>query len=317
MNILKIKKIMSEKKKFDKPALNLDEKIKLLKNRGLIIDDEEKAKHDLLHIWYFRLTWYFKFYQDKKNDIFKDWTNFKQVVDLYSFDRKLRLLTLDAIEKIEVSLKSNINYVLYKDYWAFWYLNTDLFSLWNEKNLEIYNNLVWKIKLIQEKSSAIFVKEFFNKYTDDYLPSWMLFEELTIWELSNIYRLLKTEFKQQIADIFWVYQLDLQIWIYLLVNIRNICAHHSRLWNKEYIVKLRLRDKTFWNKFLLWEIKNFNTPEVVPNYYNATLIINYLLNHINKNFSWLDDLEKLFNDFEKVDKIKMWFMENWKYDFKT
>lgn len=306
---------MSQKQNFDKPGLSLDEKIKLLQSRWLIIDDEEKAKHDLLHIWYFRLTWYFKFYQDKQTNIFKEWTTFKQVVDLYSFDRKLRLLTLDAIEKIEVSLKSNINYTLYNDYWFYWYLDKNLFNLENEKNLEIYNNLVLKIKSIQEKSSAIFVKEFFRKYSDEFLPSHMLFEELTIWELSNSYRLLKTEFKQKISDNFWVYQLDLQIWIQLLVNIRNICAHHSRLWNKEYIVKLRLRDKTFWDKFLLWEIKNFNTPEVLPNYYNATLIINYLLKHINKNFSWLADLEKLFSDFELIDKTKMWFNKNWKNNF--
>lgn len=306
-----------KKLKFNKPALKLDEKINLLENRWLIIKDKEKAKHYLQHIWYFRLTWYFKFYQNKETNLFYDWITFDKIIDLYSFDRKLRLLTLDAIEKIEVSLKSNINDYMSEKFSCNWYFNNKLFSLENEKNLEIYNNLDLKIKSIQKKSSSIFVKEFFKKYNDEYIPSWMLFEEITIWELSNIYRLLKTEFKQQIADSFWVYQLDLQIWIQLLVNIRNICAHHSRLWNKEYVVKLRLRDKTFWNKYLMWEIKNFNTPEVLPNYYNATLIINYLLTHINKNFSRLYDLEKLFNDFEEVDKIKMWFMKNWKNNFKT
>ena len=65
---------MSQKQNFDKPGLSLDEKIKLLQSRWLIIDDEEKAKHDLLHIWYFRLTWYFKFYQDKETNVFKEWT---------------------------------------------------------------------------------------------------------------------------------------------------------------------------------------------------------------------------------------------------
>lgn len=52
-------------------------------------------------------------------------------------------------------------------------------------------------------------------------------------------------------------------------------------------------------------------------YYNATLIINYLLKHINKNFSWLADLEKLFSDFELIDKTKMWFNKNWKNNFET
>lgn len=306
---------MSEKLKFEKPALTLDEKIQLLKKRWLIIEDEENAKHDLAHIWYYRLSWYFKYFQDKQTNIFRERTTFQQVVELYSFDRKLRLLTLDAIEKIEVSLKSHINYILYKDFWFHWYLNVDLFNLENVKNREIYENLISKINSIQEKSSSLFVKEFFNKYSDEYLPSWMLFEELTIWELSNIYRLLKTDLKQQIANNFWVYQLDLQIWIQLLVNIRNICAHHSRLWNKEYVVKPRVKDKMLWWKFSTY-INTDSIKVVIPNYYNTTLIINYLLSHINKDFSWLDDLERLLWDSE-IDKTKMWFFEKWRDNFKT
>lgn len=301
-------------KEFDKNILNTDEKISLLKQRWLIIDDLESAKHHLEHIWYFRLTWYFKFFQDKETNIFKNWTTFEQVVRLYSFDRKLRLLTLNAIEKIEVSLKANMNYEMYKIHWAFWYLKEELFSLNNEKKKETFKKFIEKAKLLKENSSSIFVKEFYKKYDENFLPSWILFEELTIWEVSKLFRLLKTNFKQKIADNYLVYQLDLEIWIYLIVNIRNISAHHSRLWNTEYIAKLRKRDKNLWKYYTFFINEKWWT-EVKPNYYNSTLVINYLMKHINKNFDWIDKLEELFREFNDIDISKMWFSENWKNNF--
>gem|GEM_PF-5733808 len=89
----------------------------------------------------------------------------------------------------------------------------------------------------------------------------------------------------------------------MLVQVRNISAHHSRLWNNDYLIKPRVQDVIFKNVFLLE--KNNNTNEVSSNYYNTALIINYLLKCINKNFSWFDDLKKLFDDFSEVDKTKM------------
>ena len=307
---------MPNKNKFTKPALNLDNKIKLLKKRGLIFNDEPKAKHDLIFFWYFRLTWYFKTFQDKKTNAFHKWTTFEQVIELYIFDRKLRILTLDAVEKIEVALKANISDNLAEQFWVFWYLNINLFDLKNTKNLEIYSKFISKLKWIRRRSSSLFIKEYFKKYDENYLPSWMLFEECTIWEISNIYNVLKSKHRQDISNIYWLYELDLQIWIKILMNLRNISAHHSRLWNKEYIIKPRLKDKVFWSIYQKWVAKNNNIQEIFPNYYNNALIINYMLNHINKNLWWLDDLEKLFNEYTSISIEKMWFnRQSWKNNF--
>lgn len=306
---------MSEKKKFEKPPLNIDEKIKLLEERWLIIEDKEGSKHDLLHIWYFRLTWYFKYFQDKDTNIFKNWTTFKEVTDLYSFDRKLRLLTLDAIEKIEVSLKSNINYTLYKDYWAFWYLDKKLFSLDKNETLDIYNDFIKKINEIQKKQKSIFVKEYFSKYEEEFLPSWMLFEELTIWNISTILNILKSEHSKKIALNYNTYYVDLRKWLNLLVQVRNISAHHSRLWNNDYKVRPRIEDVIFKDLFLLEE--NWSKKEVIPNYFNTCLIINFLLKNINKNLEmhWLENIINLFEKFPWIDISKMWFTDNWKDKF--
>ena len=300
---------------FTKSVLNIDEKIIFLKNKWLIFCDEEKEKIQLSHIWYFRLSWYLKFFQ-KEDKNFIDWITFEEVLNLYNFDRELRFLTLDAIEKIEISLKANINDYMSEKFWIYWYLNEELFFLNTDIKRNIYNKLLLKIKNIKNKSGSIFIKHYFKKYKNKDLPSWMLFEEFTIWELSNIFRLIKTDLKQKIADKYWVYQLDLQIWLQLLVNIRNISAHHWRLWNKEYTVKFRIKDKNLWKKYQTYILNKNKWLEIIPNYYNLLIMMNYLLNKIDKDFWYIYKLEKLFSWFSDIYREKMWFSEKWIESFK-
>ena len=193
---------------------------------------------------------------------------------------------------------------------VFWYLNENLFSLEKSEHKDIHNKFIDKVKDIQKKQKAIFIKEYFIKYEDDYLPSWILFEELTIWSISTVLNILKSEHCKNIALNYDTYYVDLRKWLNLLVQVRNISAHHSRLWNNNYIIRPRIEDVIFKNKFLLEE-KN-NIKEVISNYYNTALILNYLLKHINKNLNlhWLDNIKALFNEFELVKKEKMWFIDN-------
>lgn len=306
---------MSEKLKFEKPALTLDEKIQLLKDRWLIFDDEENAKHDLAHIWYYRLSGYFKYFQEKESDNFKAGSNFQNVIDIYKFDRKLRLLTIDAIEKIEISLKANINDYLSKKNWVFWFLDVNHYYLGYKKNLEIFWKLILKIGSKKQESESEIISSFFEKYDEDFLPSWMLFEEFTFWELSNIYKILQKKDKEVIASNYNLDFKNLQTYIVFLNKLRNVAAHHSRLWNKNLNVRLKITDEIFGDRFKKQPWKDWRI-EVVSNFYNSALIINYLLKNINKNFWWLDDLDKLFHDFPWM-KEKMWFNEEWKKEFEA
>lgn len=301
--------------KYEKPELTIEQKIALLRKRGLIIDDEENATKYLQHIGYFRLSWYFKFFQDRKTDLFEEWTTFEQVIDLYIFDRKLRLLTLDAIEKIEVSLKSIICDWMCVKYWKFWYLEDENFSLETDINKQIHEKLQIKLNAKITKSSAPYVRAYTEKYTDEkYLPSRMLFEELTLWELSNIYEILNRKDAQKIADEYRIYFVDLRKWIKWLVSIRNICAHNARLWNRSFIIRPRVEDSVLAGKFILE--KNGNKIEVAPNFYNNVQIINYLLKRISKNPSRLWKLERLLSEYPKVTIESMGFNENRKQNFK-
>jgi abortive infection bacteriophage resistance protein len=103
--------VSETKEVFNKPPLDLDPLIELLKKRGLNIDNIETAKYYLKFIGYYRLSAYFLSFQDATNSNshhqFKQGTTFDDVLNLYIFDRKLRLLVLDAIERIEVAMSIN------------------------------------------------------------------------------------------------------------------------------------------------------------------------------------------------------------------
>lgn len=101
---------------FNKPVIDVSQQLALLEQRGLIIKNPEKAAHYLEVISYFRLSAYMRPFQQPNDDQhrFYPQTEFKQIVALYAFDRELRLLLLDAIERIEVAIRSMLNIVMGK-----------------------------------------------------------------------------------------------------------------------------------------------------------------------------------------------------------
>jgi abortive infection bacteriophage resistance protein len=108
----------------------------------------------------------------------------------------------------------------------------------------------------------------------------MVFEELTIGNVSTILNILKSDHSKEIAKNYTAYYIDVRKWLNLITQIRNISAHHSRLWNNSYKVRPRVEDTMFKNKYILEELNGAR--EVKSNYYNSFLIIEYLLSTINK-----------------------------------
>ena len=150
-----------------------------------------------------------KYFQGTDNAFFSGAT-FEDAWDLYVFDRKLRLLTLDAVEKIEISFKANVNHYMSLIGGSFWYTNTDFFNLKDEKAVEMFGKFQARIRKVQTDSPAVFVEAYFKKYTDEtFLPGWMLFEELTIGEISSVYRILKPEYRKGISKTYGTYHDDL------------------------------------------------------------------------------------------------------------
>jgi abortive infection bacteriophage resistance protein len=122
---------MHSKMVFNKPPLPIPEQIHHLRQKGLLLDNEQEASHYLTVIGYYRLMIYFKpFLLKSETGIrqFKPNTQFSDLLNLYVFDRELRLLVTDALERIEVSFRTAISNAMSLKYGAHWYLCADLFS---------------------------------------------------------------------------------------------------------------------------------------------------------------------------------------------
>gem|GEM_PF-3979038 len=115
---------------------------------------------------------------------------------------------LDVIEKIEVSIKASIGDHMSVKYenGTFWYLDSSLFNLKDDRSSETHTKLIQIIKQKKENSSAMFVKAYKEKYSEEeFLPSWMVFEELTIGEVSNLYKILNDDDAKEIATMYHTY----------------------------------------------------------------------------------------------------------------
>lgn len=161
---------------FNKPAVSVTEQISILKNRGLAIQFPERAERYLEVISYFRLSTYMRPFQKNINKRgvdhqFKDGTEFKQIVNLYSFDRELRLLIMDAIERVEVAIRATLNNVMANKYQtddicsgSHWYLNKSsyqhkrLLKEIEDKQSKEFNDLQRDVKKIERTSAAAEIK---------------------------------------------------------------------------------------------------------------------------------------------------------------
>ena len=130
---------------YSKPALSFEQQIELLKNRGLGISDEERAKRHLSNVSYYRLSAYMLPYKIMQpngivTDYFIKGTIWDDIWNLYKFDRKLRLLVFDAIERIEISLRTQIIYQLSHKYGPHWQNDNNIFKTTaNSKTGKIYS----------------------------------------------------------------------------------------------------------------------------------------------------------------------------------
>lgn len=285
---------------YHKPPLSFQDQVKLLKSRNLIIKDEKRAISNLQEISYYRLSAHFIPYQSQK-DIFDKGTTFEQIIKTYSFDRELRLLVFECIERIEVAIRTQIIYqmaIYYND--SHWQDNKAHFlSPFHNKIGKLVNPYNDFQNIIKKVFNAHNSENFINHYKKKYLkptnpPSWMCFELLTIGELSNLYRGLKGKHdKKRIADFFDLHPTVFSSWLHSITYIRNICAHHSRLWNRDLAIEPEklLKPKGAWLE------KSYENNKRVFYFLCA---LRYILLRVSPNDDLPLKLNKLFCKYENV-----------------
>jgi len=232
---------------YDKPALNENDLIERYIERGLIITDRNRAARYLRHIGYYRLSPYtIPFQADRTTHSFRPGTTFDDILSIYVFDRQLRLLTMDALERVEVAVRAAVSNTMstHGEGGAFWYQNTS-----NYQNHKDYSATVKRIEHLtslgrqyapstrREQTDRLHYPDALTHYLDTYTspttpPSWLVIELLTAGDLQRLYAGLARKYRKAIARELHLTEPVLQSWLKSHVRVRNICAHHGRLWNR-------------------------------------------------------------------------------------
>lgn len=286
---------------YTKPATNYAEQIALLKSRGMTIADEQAAAFYLQHISYYRLgAYWLPFEADHATHQFHAGTTFENVLRLYNFDRELRLLVLDAIERIEVSARAQWAHQLGHAHGAHAHLNPTL-----AKRREHWQSNLDALRKEVERSEETFILHLTQNYSDNLPPIWACCEVMSLGLLSRWYSSLYPQhIRNKIAAVFEVDHRVLQSWLHHLSVVRNLCAHHSRLWNRQFD---RVSPQAPRNKPAALK------DAFVANHglYNTLLILMYLMDLIAPDHRWGARLVNLLGQHEDLLARHMDFPADW------
>lgn len=290
--------------KYSKAPLDYCQILSLLKSRGLLIKDKDIAINHLKVISYFRFANYLTPMEcDKILHVYKPNSYFENAIRLYYFDKELRGIIFDAIQSIEIALRSKITNFVSLKYGAFWFMEPTLF-----KDNIIFNQCLSLVKNEILRSKEDFISEHYKKYTGpDFPPAWKTIEVISFGTLSKILSNLKdSSIKKLIAREFNLPQhLVLENWVKCLVNLRNCIAHHARVWNRNFpaIPQFNISLRGKW-------VSNFNVNHV--KLYLQLCLIEYFIQNIHVECRFKEKLIELLDKNPTIDINAMGFPKNWK-----
>ena len=292
-----------KKAPYAKYPLSISEQLVLLEERELLIDEVKKTEKYLRTIGYFRLSAYFYplLSEPKTNHLYKAGACFTDALNMYRFDRKLRLLVFSQIEKIEIAFRAAIVRVgVDATKCVSWFLEERFFH--DKGRFEKGRGLILKE---WNTSKEDFVEHFKTCYTDENKPAWMLSEILPLGVLSNLYMNIgKAALKKAIAKEFGLPADVFASWLQSLSGIRNICCHHNRLWNR----MLPNKPKTLERPVHPWiDQRGIHAGRT---YYKLAMI-RYILISVNPCNRFTPNLKTLIDEYPTVDIAAMGFPPDW------
>lgn len=308
---------------YNKRPLALFQQVNKLKQRRLLIDDEPLAQKFLSNISYYRLRAYTYPFQDNlhpeaDHEFIRKDIHFSDIIDLYRFDRRLRLLMFNAIEKIEVAVRAKIVqiYAVHTDN-SHWFNDRSLYKHQvktdrNGNTTTVFDILLNDIEGEIKRSNEDFIKHYYNKYDNPPLPpAWMTLEVLSLGTLSRLYQLLKkSPEKRAIAKEFGLN--DDRVfanWLHAIAVWRNCCAHHSRIWNRRCIINVQMPTNTD-NGFLDRQTTRALHPNKI---FTILCCIKYISNIISPDSDLKRHILSIIGDGGNLLNLsEMGFPKNWK-----
>jgi Abortive infection bacteriophage resistance protein len=297
-----------------------DELIELLRDRGMHIEDSERAKRKLAQVGYYRLSGFSYPCRTIKRDThgnvvkcpvlkvpsrlntFQDGTSFNSVFNLYLFDKRLRLLMMDALERIEIYIRAIIAHEIGKGYRKkpgsgelipdpmAWmesdYVNPKHLkprphprkSDWDQW-LDVHNTKI----IGRSKEECIQ----WHRSNSKSMPFWVVIEAWDFGTMSKYYGMLKQKFAERVCARLGLHDLNahktLAQWLRAMNILRNRCAHHSRIWNQHNTMTLPVLNNDYFNSINL----DHNSKERL---FGIIAVMNYLLEKIGPSSTWMNDV---------------------------
>lgn len=279
----------------------------------MIINNPERAIRKLAQIGYYRLSGFWYPCRKGKKDAygnyivdpitkvptreekFQDGTNFNDIIALYLFDKKLRQLMLDAIERVEIQVRSVIAHeVGCSDPMAYQnssFINPKILQDKMDKSGNIINHWNdWSKKqeaLINRSKEDCIV---WHKQQNKSIPFWVAVETWDFGIMSRYFSNLKGDYQDRICSRLDVPNKKLLSgWLNAISILRNRCAHHSRIWNWQIPNAISVWDIDYFNKIALAE-------DARKRIYGLICILWYLVKKIGPSSTWINDVASVIDN---------------------
>jgi len=285
---------------YSQSQISVEEQISMLKSEGLGFDDEEKAMHLLRNISMFRMKSHLRPLKNGNGGGFKQGSTFEQAYSIYKFDAKLRKMIYSELEKIEVSIRTQLSLVMSKNAGTYWFVEPS-----NFRDKQRHSTLLGILSNELRRSDDDAIIDFHKKYDDDFPPSWMTMEVSSFGTLSMLYKQIKGgRSRREVAAFYGLADTVLESWLHSIVYVRNICAHHGRLWNRT----LRIQPLTPRHTKHPFVASSADKSKV----FYIICIILYLLKIINPNSTFASRLKGLFAASPFIETYLMGVPCGWK-----
>ena len=287
----------------NQPA-GVNEQLQTLQKRGMIIDDYPFAKDFLEEVYFHRfLSYSVPFFDLGDKYCYKSGTTFQDVVKVYEFDSQLRSMILEAIEKIEISVRTQFINLSWK-YGSHFYLNHKLF-----RDHKLLNDSIERIQYQLKAGHDLLVTDYYHRYQDpDMPPIWIAIELTSIGQLSKwLMNLKNIADKEAVAKRYEIHYSVLQAILDNLTMIRNHSAHHTRIWNRSFKLECIIDERHLVLSNALCDGSRI---------YSVLLLITYILKTLGIEQPFFKKLKNLI-DIYGVNISAMGFPETWQNNFEA
>lgn len=288
---------------YTKPFLTFDQQADLLEKRGLVANRDDLIRH-LQDVGYYRLSGYWHIHKKRGSDDFWEGVTFKRVWDMYVFDRQFRLVVLDAVERVEVYMRTQLAYLLAEQTGSFGFqdnanlprLDADEYSKFMDKCDNAYK---------RAREGEPFAKHFHDKYGDkhDLPPYWVLVNVMDFGMVVTLYKGSPVPVRQKIASDLGVSSKVLNSWLVTINTVRNICAHHGRLWNRVIGNPPKIPKAIEWHD--PYEVENGKI-------FGTLTVLSYLLERVAPDTNWRKRLLDMVLRLSSKNQERMGFVGDWR-----